>query len=481
MPNETKQTIIDVATGAVVKKSSHDKITLVGSYFDKDSPYVENVEIVINPEQGGPAISTKVPYSGYNLELFIGDFNGDEKDEIMLRGDYGGSGSFAIATVYDFNAGKLVEIFNPDMFSEKYKITAKYLEGYKVLITSITLNEYYIFDISKKPKEYLNLIYDENGKVREFQEPTVSNLNSAFPIKVSNKNIYYLFIRQRIVGVANADTIGYVESFVSLLENNITVDQMGFYSFGETLTTDRSTTNGLEDKFPLGTIFIPVNKYGYTEDTIKFDLDFDGHAEMLIPYTLNGIPYLGLLKATDGDYSLKSSYKGEGYNIKDLIIKKIGKKIYIFLGFQIGGNMNKLHILTYKNNKLIRVLKLNHYYTKIYIKDLNEDGKDALILWTQDTGEGYKIDIYDLKESGLTLTNKFDKIYYPKVVKHYKRLLKKHENSSTYLYYLALAYYKMGEFDEALIVIDKALNTKHPYPSVEKLMDLKKKANKNLK
>lgn len=480
MEKPTNQTVIDTAIGDVIKKDIQDKITLIGNYFDKDSPFIENVEIVINPGDGGPSITTKVPYSGYNLELFIGDFNGDDKDEIMLSGEYGGSGSFAIAVIYDFRDGKLVEIFNPDMFSEKYKITAKYLEGYKVLITSINLNAYYIFDISKKPKEYLALIYDENGKVREFQEPTVSNLNSAFPIKFPNKNTYYLFVRQRIVGVANADTIGYVESFVSLLKNNITVEQMGFYNFGEKLNNDRNTTNGLEDKFPLGTIFIPINKYGYTEDTIKIDLDFDGHDEILIPYTLDGIPYLGLLNCTTGDHSLKYSYKGEGYTIKNLIIKEIGKKYYIFLGFEIGGNMRRLHILTYKNNKLEKAFKLNDYYSRLYIEDLDGNGKYELILWTQDTGDSFNIHIYDIKEKGLKLTDKYDKIYYPKVIKHYKRLLKKQGNSSTYLYYLALAYYKIKAFDDAIIIIDKALNTPHPYPSVAALKALKKMANKNL-
>lgn len=487
MPDESKQTILDVVTGDVIKKSSHDKIILVGSYFDKDSPYVENVEIVINPGEGGPAITTKIPYSGYNLELFTGDFNGDEKDEIMLRGDYGGSGGYTIASIYDFRDGKLVEIFNPDIFYEKYKITAKYLDGYKVLINSETLNEHYTYDISKKPKIYLDMIYDKNGKVRESQIPSISAINSAFPIKFPSTKNYYLFIRQRIVGVSNADTIGYVESFVNLIDNNITVEQMGYYSFGEKVNEDRSSTeslintDALENKFPLGTIFIPVTNLGWKEEKIKFDLDSDGYDEELVPYTLDGVPYLGLLKEKEGNPVLKYSYKGEGYNIKHLMIKKFRNKYYIFVGFEIGGNMRKLHVLTYKNNKLEKVLKLTDYYTKIYIEDLNGAGKEELILWTQDTGEGYKIHIYDIKENGLKLTNQYNKMYYPKVIKHYKRLLEKHENSPTYLYYLALAYYKIDEFDEALIVIDKALNTKHPYPSVDKLMDLKKKANKNLK
>lgn len=231
--NLINQAIIDVKVGNILGKHTNDKVVLVGSYLNKDSSFVENVDIVINPEKGGSPIITKIPYVGYNLELFLGDFNGDEKDEIMVRGEYGGSGGYAIAAIYEYKDGNLVEIFNPDMFSEKYKFIAKYLEDYKVLVQSLTLKEKYIFDISKTPKIYLNMIYDENGKAKVDEEPTVSAINGAFPIKIVFQKNYYLFIRQRVIGVSNADTIGYIESFVNLLDNEVKVVEMGAYQLGE--------------------------------------------------------------------------------------------------------------------------------------------------------------------------------------------------------------------------------------------------------
>lgn len=233
MIKSTNQAIIDVKVGNILGQYTNDKVILVGHYLYEDSPYVENVDIVINPEESGTPITTKIPYTGYNLELFLGDFNGDQRDEIMVRGEYGGSGGYAIAAIYEYKDGHLVEIFNPDIFSEKYKFTAKYLESYKALVQSVTLKENYTFDISKIPEIYLNMIYDENGKAKGTYEPTISAINGAFPIKIVSEKNYYLFIRQRIVGVSNADTIGYIESFVNLFNNEIKVLQMGAYHFGE--------------------------------------------------------------------------------------------------------------------------------------------------------------------------------------------------------------------------------------------------------
>ncbi|SFC99864.1 hypothetical protein [Clostridium uliginosum] len=227
------QIILDIKAGNVIEKYTNDKVILVGSHLEKDSPYVENVSIVINPHSGGATITTKIPYGGYYLELFLGDFNGDGKDEIMVRGEFGGTGGYAIAAIYDYKNGKLVEIFNPDMFSEKYKFTSKYLEGYKVLVDSVILKENYTFDISKRPKIYLDIVYDKNGQVKEFEEPTISAINGAYPIKLVFEKNYYLFIRQRVIGVSNADTIGYIESFANLLDNDIKVIEIGAYEFFE--------------------------------------------------------------------------------------------------------------------------------------------------------------------------------------------------------------------------------------------------------
>ncbi len=100
---------------------------------------------------------------------------------------------------------------------------------------SLTLNRKYIIDISAKPRIYLDLVYDNNGKVKENITPIVSAINAAYPIQSIYKESYSLFIRQRIIGINNADTLGVMESFVYLNDNNINVVDMGAFIFGEKL------------------------------------------------------------------------------------------------------------------------------------------------------------------------------------------------------------------------------------------------------
>lgn len=541
MPKLENQTILDMKFGNVISKNRKDKVVLMGSSLDKYKAFMEDINVKIYTDDEKEAIVKKVPYSGYFFELFLGDFNGDNKDEIMVRGEFGGTGRFGIAAIYSYEDGKLIPIFTQDMFSEKYSFEAKYLEGYKVIVNSDDLSQNYIFDISKRPKTYLDIIYDEEGKIRKFEKPTVSNINDAFPIKFVFKENYYLFIRQRVIGVANADTIGYIESFVQLLGNEIKAVNTGSYQYGEREDAkeqkplkkeERQSTNVVEDldkekeilniigdsnwgeedfkrmenlkkeekksnkegnkavekfknaleKFPKGTIFISPQDLGFQKEGIAFDLDLDGQKEVLIPYTLDGTPYIGVLKLKDKEYMLTGSFKGEGYDIEDFVIKNFGNRYYIFVGFKLGANMNKLQILTYKKERLVKAFKGKSYiYSKMYIEDLKGDGNNQLILWIQDTGKAYKIEIYDIMKKELKRTDKYDEIFFQGIVEYYKKLLEENKDSSTYLYHLSLAQIKIGDFENAVLNIEKNLNAKNPYPSVKELKKLKKRISKHEK
>jgi len=131
MADNAKKVIIDVNSGNITGEYSKDKATLVGVYPYKDIPYADNIELVLDPEDG-ESISISFPYSGYNMQLFVGDFTGDNKSEIMVRGGFGGSGGFEIAVIYKYEAKKLIEIFNQDQVNRNNPCTAKYKDNYLV-------------------------------------------------------------------------------------------------------------------------------------------------------------------------------------------------------------------------------------------------------------------------------------------------------------------------------------------------------------
>ena len=572
MVNSNDKIILDSKLGNIISKDGRDKVILLGSYYQSGSNFVENIEIVINSENDKKSIVTKVNYTGYNLELFLGDFDKDGLDEIMLRGAYGGSGGYEIASVYKYKNGSLEEIFSPEIFENKYTFKAKYLPRNLVEVISPQLEEKFIFHMNNKPKTYLDMIYEENGEVRKGVTPVISSINEAFPIKTVYSKENYLFIRQRVVGISNADTIGYIESFISLEDENITILNIGAFNLGEKynknlgkevlgerggfLKEDRNYPQWNDDyfkgdelkekssmdlsgvrciktmessfidfyktyeeefslnreanliqnskiiekrreskfsrsqkknniplnianKFPIETEFLTLENL---ENSNLLRIVDEGKESILIPYLLDKTPYLALLNKDYESYMLKHNFRGEGLTIKDLFILNLGKEVLVFIGFQVDTKLNKLHILKVKDGRLVKAFNENeYYYSKVFLENLNSDKEAELIIWINEIEEAYKIEIYSVKESGLKKTNKLDKYYYGKVVDYYKNLIENYGNKSIYSYYLALAYEKVREYRKAIAIIDDALEEEFPYPSVEKLKELRKNLKKLIK
>ncbi len=571
MINSNDKIILDSKLGNVISKNSRDKVILIGYYYQSGSNFGENIEIVINSDNDKKSLVTKVNYTGYNLELFLGDFNKDGLDEIMLRGAYGGSGGYEIASVYKYKNGQLEEIFSPEIFENKYSFKAKYLPGNLVEVILPQLEEKFIFYMNNKPKTYLDMIYKENGCVMNDVIPVILSINEVFPIKTVYSQENYLFIRQKVIGVSNSDTIGYIESFVSLDNDNVMILNAGAFNLGEKYNKNlkeeifdkrvevykgernypqwndnyfqddklkkhfsidlsgvrciktmnssfidfyknyldeeilsnkeldlklnpniiemrKKNTNlrkrkeenniplDIVNKFPVETEFLTLEKL---EENNLLRIVSEEKESILIPYLLDKTPYLALLNKDYESYKLKHNFRGEGFNIKDLFIVNLGKEVLVFIGFEIDNRLNKLHILKLKDEKLVKAFNENeYYYSKIFIETLNNDKESELIIWINEIEEAYKIEIYYIKESGLKKTNKLDKDYYGKVVDYYKNLIEDYGDNSIYYYYLALAYEKIREYRKARAVIDDALEEEFPYPSVEKLKELRKKLKK---
>lgn len=256
MTNNTKKSIIDVKPGNITGKYSKDKAILVGLYPFKDSPYTDNIELVLNLEDGAP-ISIVFPYSGYNMQLFVGDFTGDNKSEIMVRGSFGGSGGFEIAVIYRYEDNKLIEIFNQDQVNQYNPCTAKYQDNYNVHVNCD--NKKYSIDISSRPKEYLEQIYTPTGTVKPYYEPYIDSPNAIYPIKQVYNDAYQLLIQQRIVGIANADTLGVIQTLASLINSEFEIIYKGLllpqYNFNS-----RKVSKKLKTKLTNSNINKPIQK-----------------------------------------------------------------------------------------------------------------------------------------------------------------------------------------------------------------------------
>lgn len=210
--------LIDMKLGDVTGDKIIDKVSLYGSKPDgPDGEFISNINIVIqNGHCNRTSIITPKFNEGYNPRLFLGDFNKDKIDDIKISIDSGGSGGYGVYYIYSFKNSIQKEIFNFENYNNEYEYKVDYMDFYKVKVSCLTLNQFFILDISYKSKEYLSQYYDKNGKLKEPVQGDVLSLGALIPIAANEKNNSYdLTAFQRIIGTYNADTLGYVQNMLT--------------------------------------------------------------------------------------------------------------------------------------------------------------------------------------------------------------------------------------------------------------------------
>jgi Protein of unknown function (DUF3298)/WG containing repeat len=101
-------------------------------------------------------------------------------------------------------------------------------------------------------------------------------------------------------------------------------------------------------------------------------------------------------------------------------------------------------------------------------------------LWSHFTGEAYEIHLYRWKEDELILSSSSYEHYFKKVVWYYKKKLRENPELLFYWYFLADAEIKAKSYEDALLSINKALESPNPFPSKKKLMKLKREIEEKL-
>lgn len=248
MISSNKKLIIDAAYGSITNKYTEDKVILVGEFPDEKSNYTNSLQLVINREDDLP-LTIDIPYSGYNMQLFVGDFTGDRLENIMIRGEYKkpcnniinenknvnnasenkNKINYEIGVIYKYENENLIEIFNLERYRKNNSCSAKFKNNYR---TSVTCNKKkYLIDLSTRSKDYLKIIYDENKKLKSNLSPIIDNPSGIYPIKQAFNNYYELLIYQRIVGINNMDILGTIETLLDLRDNKLNIIYEGLLSY----------------------------------------------------------------------------------------------------------------------------------------------------------------------------------------------------------------------------------------------------------
>ena len=157
--NVTAQSIVSFVRGDVNGDGIPDNVYLTG-IKTSDSPFTQNITLAI--QDGRTGRFTNVPLSdnsGYNPRLFLGEFIGDDIDDIFISINSGGSGAIMYHYIYSFINNTPQLLFDFNSYNEEYNYYVTYKDNYKVEVVSTKNDRNYIIDISTRDDEYLHEIY----------------------------------------------------------------------------------------------------------------------------------------------------------------------------------------------------------------------------------------------------------------------------------------------------------------------------------
>ncbi|MTI67041.1 MAG: VCBS repeat-containing protein [Firmicutes bacterium] len=205
--------IADFKIGDVNGDKIPDYIYLTGKK-EIDSNFIYNLKLTVKDGFSGKCNIYPLEFDGgYNPQIFLGDFNNMNVNDIFLSIPTGGSGGYIYYYLFSYLNNNLFPLFDDKKFNKGLNFDINYENNYKVRVSNDSLDKTFIIDVSNKKDLYEELnIYDDNGMLIKPTKGTILYLGGLFPIQYSLDNSFELLAKQRIIGISNADTLGYVNS-----------------------------------------------------------------------------------------------------------------------------------------------------------------------------------------------------------------------------------------------------------------------------
>lgn len=225
--------VVSYASGDVTGDRIPDNVYLTG-IKSPASPFIQYITLLVQDGRTGSIKSVPLrENAGYNPTIFLGDFTGNGVEDILISIATGGSGGIMYHYIYSFvgNTPKLIFDFN--LYNKQYQYEVSYQDNYKVEVVSKVNNKKYFIDISIKGAEYLNEIYDENGKLKSPITGFVNPLSGLYPVDFDSNKVYELLAYQKIAGRYNADSLGYVLNTLGWLDNRFVLQNQYVAIFGD--------------------------------------------------------------------------------------------------------------------------------------------------------------------------------------------------------------------------------------------------------
>lgn len=224
--NISQSNVVAFVRGDVTGDRIPDDVYLTG-VKTSDGPFIQNITLLVRDGRTGTSKGVTLPgeNAGYNPTLYLNDFTGDGVYDILISITSGGSGGITYYYIYSFVNNDPMLLSDYNVYNEGYQYEVTYRDYYKVEVISEKNNAKYLLDILYKGPEYLNEIYDPNGKLKSSISGFVNPLSGLYPVDFDANKVYELLAFQRIAGRYNADSLGFIQNILKYENSRFVLDR----------------------------------------------------------------------------------------------------------------------------------------------------------------------------------------------------------------------------------------------------------------
>ncbi|MEG0830806.1 MAG: hypothetical protein RSF75_00475 [Acidaminococcaceae bacterium] len=205
-----------VAYGDVDNDGQEEEIVLLGNKITPTSNYDTQLYILCKDGKTGNVKSFIRPTvgGGYNCSLRLADLTGSGAQNVILVAPTGGSGGIVSYRIFDFAEPTGVREIFGEAENHGVSVSGKYLDDYQVQLTLTGLDKTMTLPLATDLGFYHYLgIYDTKGKLLQTDlRPYIQYLSALTVLDVNDDGRSEAITLQRVVGVNNTDTIGYVRT-----------------------------------------------------------------------------------------------------------------------------------------------------------------------------------------------------------------------------------------------------------------------------
>ncbi|NRD79616.1 hypothetical protein HPT25_19835 [Bacillus sp. BRMEA1] len=212
---EARQKLITISKteADITGDGKKEILQLKGIPYQDHAGYLKNIYLDIKESNGK---YLKLPFeSGSKTALQLADLNHDGMKDVFVTVFTGGSEGTTINYLYTLKNFIQTDLTVP----APLKLNSKYMNGYQAEIRILDTGKTYHFDLKDRSAYYKQLGLYYNGRLNEPTELTVNSFSSLKPISLGGGKTGLTGI-QRVSGIANTDTIAYVQSTWDLINHH---------------------------------------------------------------------------------------------------------------------------------------------------------------------------------------------------------------------------------------------------------------------